>query len=131
MRTQIFWIEMREIPSFVSVHFVRHKIGVEHYVKSLRDDRGGDGTEGRNSPVNHGMLCNAEALMAMAHKRLCAHAHEKTIDVMVEIAKAVKSIDPDLFEHLVPDCLYLKKCWERDSSCKPVLARLAKELWNQ
>ena len=40
IRTQMFWIEMEDIPTFVSVHLVRHKIGVEHFVKSNRLDRG-------------------------------------------------------------------------------------------
>lgn len=34
IRTQLFWIEMLNIPTFVSVHLVRHKIGVEHFVQS-------------------------------------------------------------------------------------------------
>lgn len=131
MRTQMFWIEMREIPSFVSVHFVRHKMGVEHYVKSLRDDRCGTGVEDRNSPVNHGMLANAEALVNMAHRRLCAHAHAKTVEVMKLIALEVKKVDEELFYMLVPNCLYVKKCYERDDKCKPVLAMLAQELWER
>lgn len=126
MRTQMFWVEMLGIYSYVSVHFVRHKIGVEHFVKSLRDDRGGDGTENRYTPVNHGMLINAESLITMSHKRLCAHAAKDTIEVMEKIALAVKEVDPDLYLHMVPNCLYIKKCHERDAKCAPVLARQAK-----
>ena len=43
IRTQMFWIEVLGIPSFASVHFVRHKIGVEHFVSTNREDRGGNG----------------------------------------------------------------------------------------
>ena len=39
MRTQMFWIEMEDIPTFVSVHLVRHKIGVEHFCSTRREDR--------------------------------------------------------------------------------------------
>jgi hypothetical protein len=39
IRTQQFWIELHGIETFVSVHLVRHKIGVEHYIESNRDDR--------------------------------------------------------------------------------------------
>ena len=35
IRTQMFWIEMKGIPSFVSVHLVRHKIGVEHLSRAF------------------------------------------------------------------------------------------------
>ncbi len=38
IRTLMFTIKL-EIPYFVSVHFVRHKFGIEHYVQSQRDDR--------------------------------------------------------------------------------------------
>lgn len=106
IRTIMFWIEMRDIPSFVSVHFVRHKIGVEHYVKSLRDDRGGDGTEGRNSPVNHAMLINAQALINMARKRMCRKAHPETMRVMFLIWSAIEEVDPYLADYMGPECSY-------------------------
>lgn len=106
IRTQMFWIEMIGIPSFVSVHLVRHKIGVEHFVSSLRDDRGGDGTEDRNAPVDHAMLINATALIYMARKRFCRKSHWKTREVMAGVYAAIKSVDPDLTEFLVPDCTY-------------------------
>lgn len=39
LRQDEYCIEMKNIPSFVSVHMVRHKIGVEHFVLTSRDDR--------------------------------------------------------------------------------------------
>lgn len=112
MRTQLFWIEMEGIPSFVSVHLVRHKIGVEHFVQSMRDDRGGDGTENRETPVNHAMLINAEALVTMARKRLCNKAHEQTVKVMFAIREAIGSVDVDLTERMIPNCMYRGECFE-------------------
>ena len=38
IRTLMFTIKLT-IPYYVSTHFVRHKIGVEHYVQSQRNDR--------------------------------------------------------------------------------------------
>ena len=112
MRTQLFWIEMEGIPSFVSVHLVRHKIGVEHFVQSMRDDRCGDGTENRETPVNHAMLINAEALVTMARKRLCKKAHEQTVKVMQEIREAIRLVDYDLSWRMIPDCEYRGMCYE-------------------
>ena len=106
IRTQLFWIEMYDIPTFVSVHLVRHKYGVEHFVCSNRDDRGGDSHCDRDTPVNHGMLLNAQALINMARKRLCSKAHPKTIEVMQAICKAVNEVDPVLVHYLVPECDY-------------------------
>jgi len=112
-RTQLYWIEMIGIPSFVSTHFVRHKIGVEHFVQTNRDDRGADTVADRNTPVNHAMLINAQALINMARKRLCFNTHQKTRKAMVAIKKAV---EPELQEWLVADCVYRGyKCYEPKS----------------
>jgi hypothetical protein len=112
IRTQMFWIELSEIPSFVSTHLVRHKNGVEHFVKSLRDDRGGTGDEGRMSPVNHAMLINAQALIYMARKRLCSKAHVETQKAMHSIWNAVQDVDPELAKAMVVDCVYRNGCCE-------------------
>lgn len=112
MRTQMFIVEMIDIPTFVSVHFVRHKVGVEHFVKSNRDDRGGNEVVDRNTPVNHMMFCNAESLITMARKRLCYKAHEQTIVVMNEIKREISKIDPDLGMFMVKQCLYRNGCNE-------------------
>lgn len=107
MRTQLFWITLENIPTFVSVHLVRHKIGVEHFVKSNRPDRNGGNTKiDRNTPVNHGMLINAEALINMAKKRLCHQASIETRKLMIRIKLAVEDVDPDLAKRMVPMCEY-------------------------
>lgn len=112
IRTQLFWIKMEDIPTYVSVHFVRHKVGVEHFVRSNRPDRGGDAEANRNSPVTHGMLCNAQALINMARKRLCYKASSETMEVMTEIRRQMLSVDSDLFNNMVPDCVYRGRCCE-------------------
>jgi hypothetical protein len=112
MRTQMFVIEMYSVPTFVSVHFVRHKHGVEHYVKSNRDDRGGEKDAGRWEPVNHMMLCNAQSLVNMARKRLCFQAHTETVKAMVAIREAIEQVDPTLAKYMVPECMYRNGCHE-------------------
>lgn len=106
MRTQLFTVKMYEIPNFVSVHFVRHKHGVEHFVQTMRDDRGADFVADRNTPTNHMMLCNAQAIVNMARKRLCYKAHEKTQMVMRAIKWQVHCVDIFLAERMVPECKY-------------------------
>lgn len=107
IRTQMFWVEMTDIPTFVSVHLVRHKFGVEHFVKSNREDRPGHtGDLGRMQPVNHAMFLNAQALIAMARKRLCRKTHAITRDVMKAICVGVAEVDPDLYPCLISECDY-------------------------
>ena len=106
IRTQLFWIEMENIPTFVSVHLVRHKIGVEHYIRSNREDRGGNKKATRLSPVKHSMLINAQSLIAMSRKRLCQQAHPATVETMKAIKIAVDETDPDLAMYMIPECGY-------------------------
>lgn len=106
IRTQIFLVHMIEIPNAVSVHFVRHKIGVEHFVQTHREDRGANFIADRNTPVNHLMLLNAQALIQLARKRLCFKALKKTREVMNLIHIEICSIDPDLASFMNPECVY-------------------------
>jgi len=112
IRTQIFWIEMIGIPTFVSVHLVRHNIGVTHFVKSNREDLGGDGVANRLTPVNHGMFINAQELINMARKRLCLKTHKDTRKVMQMIKKEIEIVDPALAKFMVPECEYRQSCHE-------------------
>lgn len=122
-RTQMFVIEMYSIPTFVSVHFVRHKIGVEHYVKSNRDDRQSYcGDLGRMQPVNHMMFVNAQSLIQMARKRLCSQAHVETINIMNAIKIEIEKIEPDLSKYMIPECEYRNSyCPELRSCNKNIL----------
>lgn len=105
IRTQIFSIQLKNIYSFVSVHLARHVTTVP-FVQSKRTDRGGTGTEDRYSLVNHRIFCNAEAIMNMAHKRLCFQASPETREVMLLIKSEIEKIDPDLAYYMVPNCVY-------------------------
>ena len=42
IRTQLFWIEMRDIPLFCASQFVRSHVGVQWFQRSKRTDRGGE-----------------------------------------------------------------------------------------
>jgi len=116
IRTQMFWIEFENIPDYVLVDFLRHKIGVEWFVRSLRSDRGGpkDPTEiNRLTPRFAACLINAQALIAMARKRLCYKADIRTVAWMQRIKSAVQNVDSDLASVMVPDCIYKNgKCTE-------------------
>lgn len=114
IRTLMFTIRM-EIPYYVSVHFCRHKYGVEHYVQSQRNDRQDsyDRCAARqDAPVVHIMDINVQALMTMARRRLCGQADPETRRVMREIVGAVVEKCPELEEFLVPMCEYRGRCPE-------------------
>ena len=103
-----FGIKMT-IPSYVSVHFVRHHIGVNHYVQSQRNDRqtNYDRTKApQDTMVSHIMSVNAQELVFMSHKRLCRQASKETREVMEEIVRQVSELNPEFAEVLVPLCGY-------------------------
>lgn len=152
-RTQMFWIECREIPLFVASQIVRSHVGVQFFQRSKRTDRGGanfqnecdaltdtletqieniedgsfpytreavldnlrDSVEiikelperfDRYAPTDIAFIANAEALINMAHKRLCAKASPETREIFGQICELVEEQDPDLYKHLVPQCIY-------------------------
>jgi hypothetical protein len=114
IRTEEYCIEMKNIPTFVSVHMIRHKIACEHFVQSMRNDRGGNDKEDRWTPVLHTMFLNAEALINIARKRLCNASHEETIYIMKMIKQEVIRKNHDLGQMLVPNCVY------RNGLCKEI-----------
>ena len=115
-----FGIKMN-IPCYVSVHFVRHHIGVNHYVSTQRDDRVFRDDEiiradlPQGQMVSHIMSVNAQELMFMSRKRLCKQADESTRKVMKEIVKEICKTSLEFKEAkvLVPNCVYRNgKCDE-------------------
>lgn len=126
IRTQLFWIELVGIPTFVSVHFVRHKIGVEHFVKSMRDDLYIDPDDyskvDRNTPLHHGMFINAQSLIQLSRKRLCLKSHHVTGGWMQRIRKQVRKVDEDLYRYMVPECVYRNGYCPEMTECDPGLS---------
>ena len=109
-----FVIKMR-IPYCNSVHFVRHKLGVEHFVQSQRNDRQDNYDRKKapqDAPVSHIMLVNAQELMFMARRRLCGMADKDTQKIMRMIVREVLKTNPEFKEVLVPNCEYLHSCPE-------------------
>lgn len=119
IRTLMFTIKM-QIPYYVSVHLVRHKHGVEHYVKSQRNDRQKDYDRcaaRQDEIVTHIMDINAQALISMSHMRLCAQADLKTGQVMELIKRGVVKVCPYLKDLLVPKCVYRGGLCDEFKSC--------------
>ena len=115
IRTLMFTIVMVDVPYWVSVHFSRHKFGVEHYVQSQRNDRQNKYDRNQapqNAPVTHTMDINVPELMYMARKRLCCKAAAETKAWMEAIVEAVCRKCPELRAHLVPQCVFLGRCPE-------------------
>lgn len=161
IRSQIFFVELTDIPLFVASQLVRSHVGVQYFQRSKRTDRGGKDFGGvcedlrerifdawhgdlseqqniedeifpglpnnfdRNAPTDLCFIINAEALINMAHKRLCSKASKETREIVEGICEEVAHRDPDLAEFLVPACVHQGFCREPKScgftsSCSPL-----------
>lgn len=103
-----------DLPYWVSVHFVRHKFGIEHFVSTQRTDRTGeDRTSARqDSPVMHECFANAQTLMFISRRRLCSQASPETRAAWKQVIAAVSEKEPELAECCVPECVYRGFCPE-------------------
>jgi len=107
-----------DLKYWVSVHFVRHKFGIEHWIKSQRPDRGL--TDNRNnSPqsalVNHECEANAQAIINISRKRLCMKASPETRLAWTEFLYKLSEFELELYSACVPDCIYRGHCYEMNS----------------
>lgn len=105
-RTQMFWIEMDDVPLFVSTHLLRHHVGSQPFALTHRVDRKGGVDSGRNTPTKLSLMINAQALIDMAKLRLCFQASPETIKAFKMIKEGVAKVDPDLAPYMVAKCIY-------------------------
>lgn len=103
---------IEDIPSWVSVHLVRH-IHAQPFVSTQRNDRVNEENYDRrkapqDTPVSMIWYFNAEELMTICHKRLCMLASEETRKVIQDICKEIIRLCPefDCIDVLVPLCTY-------------------------
>ena len=109
-----FTVLLEDIKSWVSVHLVRHKIGIEHFVRTQRTDRTGVNRDDlpQSSLVDHRIHANAQALIAISRKRLCMKASEETRMAWIRLLMAVEEADTHVAAACVPDCVYRGWCNE-------------------
>lgn len=112
-------IIFKDIPFFVSGHFVRHKVGSEHFVKTEREDRSETHAKRsdlpQDAPVDYMMADNAQALINISRKRLCNQASKETREEWQSAVNLISQADPVLGSVLVPECIYRGFCPE--SNC--------------
>jgi hypothetical protein len=117
-----FWLE--KLISYVSVHFVRHKHGIEHMVSTQRDKLGkGANYHGarldkpQGDEVNHLMHSNAQEIIFISRKRLCSLADRSTNDAWKKVLVKIGKKEPELVKACVRDCVYRGHCFEEFASC--------------
>ena len=105
------WYDMKY---WVSVHFVRHKFGIEHWVRTQRTDRTDvdRNTLPQDSPIEHEFEANTQAFINISRKRLCYSASKETREAWLMILEQIKEREPELYRTCVPECVYRGWCYE-------------------
>lgn len=105
------------LKSWISVHFVRHKFGIEHWVTTQRTDRTGVDRDKspQDTPVSHECEANAQALIFISRRRLCTQASVETRQAWQEVKADVEKVDPILASVMVKECIYRGFCPESNS----------------
>jgi len=106
-----------ELLSWVSVHFVRHWLGIIHWVRTQRSDRTGiDRNKLYQSEfVEHEAEANAQAIINISRVRLCNGASKETREAWKATLESFKDIEPELYKCCVPNCIYRGHCYEYNS----------------
>ena len=97
-----------DLKYWVSVHLVRHKYGIEHFVSTQRTDRTGISRDEmpQNSLVNHECEANAQALINISRKRLCNCASPETRQAWQKVKSEIALVEPELASVMVKECVY-------------------------
>lgn len=121
IRVMAFSILIEDIKSFIQTHLVRHKIGIEHFVASLRNDLSGiEGSKITRDTLNSmEIYINLQALITVSRKRLCRAAHSDTVEVWKAVLKSLKDKGHyEIVSCCVPECIYRGFCPENKRSCE-------------
>ena len=114
IRKLCFNWKWEDLPSWVSVHFVRHKFGIEHFVSTQRSDRTGQDRAAarQDAPVMHECFANAQALISISRRRLCGQASPETRAAWRLVVDEVAKHEPEIASCCVPECVYRGFCPE-------------------
>lgn len=102
---------------WISTHIVRHKISIEHFVSTQRDDRTDvdRNKKPQDALVDHEIEANAQSVINISRRRLCKKSHKETRDTWITFLDGFKDDEPELRSACVPECIYRGHCFEFDS----------------
>ena len=129
-RLRLKW-KWDSIKSWVSVHIVRHKFGIEHQVSTKRTDRTGIDRNAlrQDELVSHEIDLNSQATINISRKRMCYQASKETRDAWKEYLDGINEVEHELRLCCVPEGIYRGGCSEFNNCghCGKFLETLTKE----
>lgn len=107
--TLIYEWEWLDLPYWISVHFVRHWLGVKHFVSSQRNDRQ-DEYDRQKAPqdalVNHRIEANAMSMINISQARKCLEASTETRMAWEMAVDEISNHSQEIIPFLVKPCIY-------------------------
>lgn len=129
-KLKISW-KWESIKSWVSVHFVRHKYGIEHWISTRRTDRTGIDRNNlrQDEMVTHEFEANAQAIINISRKRMCFQASKETREAWAKFLDELEKKEPELRLCCVPEGIYRGGCPEFNNCghCGASLEKNSKE----
>ena len=119
IRNVVYYISIKNIRQWVTVHLVRHGLGFIPFVHSQREDRRyleiprDDLPQGSLNDMD--VSVNAQALINISRKRLCSCASKETREAWSKVKESISLIDPIMSDKMVPNCIYRGFCPEKNS----------------
>ena len=107
-RLKFYW-RWSDLKYWVSVHIVRHKIGIEHWVSTQRTDRTGVNRDEipQSALVKHACEADAQAMINISRRRLCNCASKETRDAWQQVKDKVAQYgEAELASCMVRECVY-------------------------
>lgn len=104
------------IQMWATTHLVRHHIGIEKFVHSQREDRRLIDVSRDELPQGElndmEIVANAQSLINISRKRLCAQASPETRACWQGVKLAIAEVDPIMASKMVKECIYRGNCPE-------------------
>lgn len=129
LRCLMFNIDFYDIPSYVSVHLVRH-VHAQPFVSTSRPDINGKevprNKQKKTDPVNMRLFLNAQEIINISKVRLCSKAESETKIIWRQVVEELRKIEPELANACVPSCFYrgfcpeIKSCGLADTETFPL-----------
>lgn len=110
-RIKVYWKWM-DLKYWTSVHFTRHKIGIEHWVSTQRTEKNERDAARQDAFFTHSCEANAQALINISRKRLCNKAAKETRVAWEAIKTEIAKKESELAECMVRECVYRGFCPE-------------------
>ena len=107
-RIKFYW-RWKDLKYWVSVHLVRHKIGIEHWVTTQRTDRTGvDRNEiPQGALVNHACEADGQSMINVSRRRLCYGASKETREAWQRVKDETRECgETELAACMVRECVY-------------------------